>query len=95
MTELAARSLPRAATRASLHEPINMRLALTGTGGTWDVAVGEGPPDPVSIGIVTDAVGFCRLAANRITPANLDLYGTGDPPPRRGALAATAARALD
>ena len=96
MTELSARSLPRSATRAGLHEPINVRLVLTGTGGgTWDVAVGEGPSDPVSIGIVTDAVGFCRLVANRVTPADLDLHVTGDPRRAAGVLAAAAALALD
>jgi uncharacterized protein (TIGR03083 family) len=96
MTELAARSLPYGAARAGLHEPVHVRLVLTGPGGgTWDVAVGESPPDPVRAGIVTDAVGFCRMVANRISPDDLDLHVTGDPGGAARVLAAAAALALD
>jgi len=96
MTRLAARLLPHAATRTGLREPVNVRLVLTGPGGgTWDIAVGEGPPDPVSVRIVADAVGFCRLVANRVTPADLDLHVTGDPGRAAGVLAAASALALD
>ncbi len=96
MSELAARLLPHGATRTGLHESINVRLVLTGPGGgTWDVALGEGAADPVRIRIVTEAVGFCRLAANRVTPADLDLHVTGDPGRAAGVLAAAAALALD
>ena len=59
MTRLAVRLLPHAAARTGLQEPVSVRLVLTGPGGgTWDVAVGEGPSDPVSIRIIADAVGF-------------------------------------
>ena len=96
MTRLAARLLPHAAVRTGLHEPVNVHLVLTGPGGgTWDIAVGEGPPDPVSIRIVANAVGFCRLVANRATPADLDLHVTGDPGRAAGVLAAASALALD
>jgi len=96
MTRLAARLLPHAAARTGLHEPLNVRLVLTGPGGgTWDIAVGEGPPDPVSIRIIADATGFCRLVANRVTPADLDLHVTGDPARAAGVLAAASALALD
>jgi hypothetical protein len=96
MTRLAARLLPHAAARAGLHEPVNVRLVLTGPGGgTWDIAVGEGPPDPVSIRIIADAVGFCRLVSNRVTPADLDLHVTGDPGRAAGVLAVASALALD
>ena len=44
---------------------------------------------------MTDTVGFCRLAANRVTPAELDLHVTGDPGHATGILAAAAALALD
>ena len=96
MTRLAARLLPDAAARTGLHEPVNVRLVLTGPGGgTWDIAVGEGPSDPVPIRIIADAVGFCRLVANRVTPADLDLHITGDPGRAAGVLAAASALALD
>ena len=96
MTELAAGLLPYAATRTGVPGPLSVRLVLTGPGGgTWDVAIGEGPSDPVAVGIVTDVVGFCRLVANRATPAELDLYVTGDRGQAEGVLAAAAALALD
>ena len=96
MTRLAARLLPHAAARTGLQEPVNVRLVLTGPGGgTWDVAIGERRPDPVSIRIVADAAGFCRLVANRVTPADLDPHVTGDPGRAAGVLAAASALALD
>jgi hypothetical protein len=79
-----------------MSEPVSVHLVLTGPGGgTWDIAIGETPADPVPIGIVTDAVGFCRLVANRVTPADLDLHVTGDPGRVAGVLAAASALALD
>jgi uncharacterized protein (TIGR03083 family) len=96
MTGLAMRLLPHAAARTGLNEPVDVRLVLTGPGGgTWDVAIGERPPDPVPIRIIADTVGFCRLAANRVTPDDLDLHVTGDPGLVAGVLAATSALALD
>jgi len=80
-------------------------------GGTWDVAVGAGPagptsagsPDPAAAGspesacvrIVTDAVAFCRLVANRLGPDQLDLHITCDQDQAAGVLAAACALALD
>jgi hypothetical protein len=94
MTDLAARLLPRAG--AGLPGPVDVRLVLTGPGGgTWDVTVGNGPPAATAISIVTDAVGFCRLAANRIAPADLDVSITGDPGRAAAVLAAAATLALD
>jgi uncharacterized protein (TIGR03083 family) len=96
MTGLAARLLPHAAARTGLRDPVSVRLVLTGPGGgTWDVAVGDPAPDPVAVGIVTDAVGFCRLVANRATPGDLDLHVTGDAARAAGVLAAASALALD
>jgi uncharacterized protein (TIGR03083 family) len=92
MTELATGMLPFGAIMTGLQGPIDLRLVLTGPGGgTWDVAIGGDAPEPASIAIVTDVVGFCRLAANRASPADLDVHVTGDlgrasgcwPPPRR------------
>ena len=94
MTDLAARLLPQAG--AGLPEPVDVRLVLTGPGGgTWDVAVGTGPPDGTAISIVTDAVGFCRLAANRLSPEDLDVNITGDPGRAAAVLAAATTLALD
>ena len=96
MTGLAARLLPHAATRADLREPVEVHLVLTGPGGvTWDMAIGEGAAQPARVAIVADAVGFCRLVANRVSPAGLDPHVTGDPGRGARVLAAAAALALD
>ena len=96
MTDLATSLLPFGAIKTGLPGPINVRLVLTGPGGgTWDIAIGGDAPEPASVAIVTDVVGFCRLAANRATPADLDLHVTGDPGHAAGVLAATSALALD
>ncbi len=96
MTRLAARLLPRAAARTGLHQPVNVHLVLTGPGGgTWDIAVGEGHSDPAPVLIIADATGFCRLVANRVIPADLDLHVSGDPGRIAGVLAAASALALD
>jgi uncharacterized protein (TIGR03083 family) len=93
MTDLAARLLPHAG--AALLEPVDVRLVLTGPGGgTWDVTMGP-PPAAASVAIVTDAVGFCRLAANRVTPADLDVSVTGDSARAAAVLAAATTLALD
>jgi uncharacterized protein (TIGR03083 family) len=109
MTELAAALLPHGAASTGLREPLGVRLVLTGPGGgTWDVAVGDGCPraaaearsdhaydSPAAVSIVTDAVGFCRLVANRLTPDQLDLHVMGDPDRAARVLAAASALALD
>jgi len=96
MTELATTMLPFAAAMTGLPGPINLRLVLTGPGGgTWDVAIGGDAPEPAAVAIVTDVVDFCRLAANRIDPADLDLQVTGDQGRTSGVLLAVAALALD
>jgi uncharacterized protein (TIGR03083 family) len=96
MSDLAARMLPYAATRTGLREPVDVHLVLTGPGGgTWDIAVGQSPPDPVGVAIVTGVVGFCRLAADRVTAADLDLHITGDPGRAADVLAVVPTLALD
>jgi hypothetical protein len=44
---------------------------------------------------VADAVGFCRLAANRVTPAELGSHITGDEGRAVSVLAAATTLALD
>ncbi len=98
MSDLAVRLLPYAAAQASLPEPADVHLVLTGPGGgTWDVAVGgaTGVASPVAVSIVTDVVGFCRLAANRVAPGDLDVHVTGHAGTAAGLLAAASTLALD
>lgn len=105
MTGLAAGLLPVAAARAGLPGPGRLHLVLTGPGGgTWDLewdpewapgTAGAGRPGPGEVSIVADAVGFCRLVADRITPAELDPYITGDHDQAAGVLTAATTLALD
>jgi uncharacterized protein (TIGR03083 family) len=104
MTGLATDLLPRAAVGTALHGPIDLRLVLTGPGGgTWDLTVGDGPARGAGrpaltrgrLRVVTDSVGFCRLAGNRVAPADLDIHVTGDAHLAAGVLAAVSALALD
>ena len=95
MTQAAARLLPHAAARGALREPTSVHLVLTGPGGgTWDIPIGHGSP-AACVGIVTDAVGFCWLVANRATPDRLDLHITGDRDRAAMVLAAASSLALD
>jgi uncharacterized protein (TIGR03083 family) len=95
MTGVAAQLLPYAAARSGLSEPASVHLVLTGPGGgTWDVLIGQDPDAPATT-IVADAVRFCQLAANRVTPADLDPYITGDPARAARVLAVASALALD
>jgi len=96
MTQAAAQLLPHAAARRGLREPTSVHLVLTGPGGgTWDIPIGHSPPAPAEVAIVTDAVGFCRLVADRTTPGRLDLHITGDQDRAAMILAAASALALD
>jgi uncharacterized protein (TIGR03083 family) len=100
MTELAAGLLPHAVARMGQREPASVHLVLTGPGGgTWDVAVGDAravaPDRPSSVSIVADAVGFCRLVANRTGPAELGPQVKGDSRRIAGILAAASSLALD
>jgi uncharacterized protein (TIGR03083 family) len=105
MTEVAARLLPHAAARTGADEPMNLHLVLTGPGGgTWDVPIGmdgsdgtggDSTPDAADVVIVSDAIDFCRLVANRAAPAALDLHITGDAGRAAAVLAAAPVLALD
>ena len=88
-------AVPHAAARSGLREPTSVHLVLTGPGGgTWDIPIGQSSP-AASVGIVTDAVGFCWLVANRAAPDRLDLHITGDPDRAAMVLAAASSLALD
>jgi hypothetical protein len=66
---------------------VHVRLVLTGPGGgTWNVRAAGTPRS----GDRPDAVGICRLAANRITLAGLDVHVTRDPGHATAVLAASA-----
>jgi len=97
MTRLAATLLPYAALGSGLGQPARLHLVLTGPGGgTWDIEVGDGTlPEPARVSVVADAVRFCRLVANRTTPAGIDADITGDHDVATGILAAAATLAFD
>jgi uncharacterized protein (TIGR03083 family) len=96
MTDLVAQVLPLAAGGAGLDQAVDLRLVLTGPGGgTWDVPCSGPAGEPIPMRIVTDAVGFCRLAANRAAPGDLDLDITGDPGQAALMLAAATTLGLD
>jgi uncharacterized protein (TIGR03083 family) len=106
MTGLAVSLVPFAALGSGILGPAMVRLVLTGPGGgTWDLPIGIDPgqdPDGAHPGketsrasVVTDVVDWCRLAANRTRPAELDVYLTGDTELATELLAATATLGLD
>lgn len=105
MTRLAARLLPGAAVRAGMPGPGRLHLVLTGPGGgAWDLewdperdpeTATAARPGPAGVSIVADAVGFCRLVSDRMTPAELAPYITGDRDQAAGVLTAAATLALD
>lgn len=86
----------RAAVSAHLRDSVHLHLVPTGPGGgTWDNPVGQSPAPPSAVTIVAEAVGFCRLIANRTTPADLDPYITGDRESADAVLAAAGTLTLD
>jgi uncharacterized protein (TIGR03083 family) len=99
MTDLAVRMLPVGVARvAATAMPFDVHLVLTGPGGgTWDVVLGErfAPREVPEVAIVADAVRFCRLAADRIGPADLGASVTGAAALASTVLAGAAALALD
>ena len=99
MTDLAVRMLPVGVARvAAPVPPADVHLVLTGGGGgTWDVVLGDrtaGTAVP-EVAIVADAVGFCRLVADRILPADLGAHLTGPAGLVSTVLSGAAALALD
>jgi uncharacterized protein (TIGR03083 family) len=96
MTQYATSILPRAAAARQLPTPVSLRLVLTGPGGgTWQLRMGGDQPRAVEVGVVTGAVAFCRLIANRQEPTDLELHVTGDPALASALLHAATTLALD
>jgi uncharacterized protein (TIGR03083 family) len=104
MTDLAVRAVDRVLRRRRLgadgERPL-IRLVLTGPGGgAWSIggdgddagAAGTGAADrpPAAVRIVTDAEGFCRLAARRLPVDALAADVVGDRELARRVLAAAA-----
>jgi uncharacterized protein (TIGR03083 family) len=98
MTDLAVGMLPFGVARVADPLPaLDVHLVLTGAGGgTWDVPLGARPAGEVpEVAIVADAVGFCRLVADRITPGELGAHVSGDVSHAATVLTGAAALALD
>jgi uncharacterized protein (TIGR03083 family) len=58
--------------------PAQVRIVLTGPGGgAWTTALGSEPGEMEAL-LVADAQSFCRVAAQRLTPAQLAPSVTGD-----------------
>jgi uncharacterized protein (TIGR03083 family) len=94
MTQTATGLLPYAAAANDL-AATSVHLVLTGPGGgTWDIRLGLRPP-AAEVTIVTSAVGFCRLVANRETPGQADPHVTGDRDRAALVLATASSLALD
>jgi uncharacterized protein (TIGR03083 family) len=99
MSDLAVALLPHGVARvAAAAPPVDVHLVLTGLGGgTWDVVLGERTSSGAvpEVAIVADAVAFCRLVGDRITPAELDAHLSGATDHADVVLAGAAALALD
>lgn len=97
MTELAVSALPSGLARIARPQPgRTARIVLTGPGGgTWQAALDRGEPGATDVRVVADAVCFCRLVANRCTPADLGAVIDGDEVLASVLLAGAQALALD
>jgi uncharacterized protein (TIGR03083 family) len=99
MTELSVRMLPVGVARVTdAVPPANVHLVLTGAGGgTWDVVLGRRQDATAvsDVGIVADAVRFCRLVADRIGPDQVGAQVTGASALASTVLSGAAALALD
>jgi uncharacterized protein (TIGR03083 family) len=82
MTNLAAHILPLGLELIGrAHPGRSVRLVLTGRGGgTWRCPLGLASPVTADddVVLVADAIDFCRLAGNRCTPSDLEVYVEGD-----------------
>ena len=81
MSDVAARSLPTGMTLSGTPRPGRSAkvVLLGGGGGTWTVPLALGDPGGApGVTVVADVVDFCRLAATRLPPEELDHDVEGD-----------------
>ena len=99
MTDLAVKMLPHAVRRTqSVPSSVDLHLVLTGAGGgTWDIPFGsrDSEGDAEDVVLVADSVDFCRMVANRVDRAMLELHTSGAHAHVEGILEAAASLALD
>jgi uncharacterized protein (TIGR03083 family) len=97
MTDLAVAALPMGLAILGRPQPgRTARMVLTGPGGgTWQASLDRSPPGLTDVRIIADAVSFCRLVANRITPEELGAVVTGDEALAADLLAGARTLALD
>jgi uncharacterized protein (TIGR03083 family) len=98
MTDLAVILLPAGMAKADLTTGSGhtARIVLTGQGGgTWQKHLAWGDAGATDVRIVADAVAFCRLVANRLTPDELAADITGDAGLGHDVLLGAAALAFD
>jgi uncharacterized protein (TIGR03083 family) len=82
MSDVAARSLPTGMTLFGRPRPgRSARVVLLGPGGgTWTVPLApDEEPGPPGVTVVADVVDFCRVAAMRLDPEELEHDVEGDP----------------
>jgi uncharacterized protein (TIGR03083 family) len=99
MTDLAVKMLPHGVRRTqSVPSSVHLHLVLTGAGGgTWDIPFGnhDSEANAEDVVLVADAVDFCRMVANRVDRATLELHTSGAHAHVEGILQAAASLALD
>ncbi|MDQ1359012.1 MAG: hypothetical protein QOJ52_1979 [Acidimicrobiaceae bacterium] len=97
MTETAVSALPAGLAMIARPRPNRTaRMVLTGPGGgTWQASLDRGVPGETDVRIIADAVSFCRMVANRMTPADIEAVVTGDEALAADVFAGAQALALD
>jgi uncharacterized protein (TIGR03083 family) len=97
MTDVAVSALPMGLDNIGRPKPgRTARIVLTGPGGgTWQAALDRGTPGSTDVRVIADAVSFCRLVANRLTPSELAPVITGDDALAADVLTGAQALALD
>jgi hypothetical protein len=80
MSSLAVRSTPLGLLLAGCNQvDRTVRVVLTGAGGgTWVVGYGSNPPAEPDTTFITDAIEFCRMAAQRVAVDDLAIDVDGD-----------------